>query len=66
VQEFVRRHPVWSLIIAIVVAVLLWLIFAPWSDGLEEVLGRKRVFLNAVFGGSRSARSTSSWRRGSR
>jgi branched-chain amino acid transport system permease protein len=51
VQEFVRRHPVWSLIIAIVVAVILWLIFAPWSAGMEEVLGRKRVFLNAVFGG---------------
>jgi branched-chain amino acid transport system permease protein len=51
VQDFIRRHPVWSLIIAIVVAVVLWLIFAPWSDGLEEVLGRKRIFLNAVFGG---------------
>ncbi len=50
-QDFVRRHPVWSLVIAIVVAVLLWLVFAPWSEGLEEVLGRKRIFLNAVFGG---------------
>lgn len=50
-QELVRRHPIWSLIIAIVVAVILWLVFAPWSDGVEEVLGRKRIFLNAVFGG---------------
>lgn len=48
---FVSRHPIWSLIIALVAAVLLWLIFAPWSEAMEEVLGRKRVFLNAVFGG---------------
>jgi branched-chain amino acid transport system permease protein len=51
VQDFFRRHPVWSLIIAIIVAVVLWLIFAPWSDAVEELLGRKRIFLNAVFGG---------------
>jgi branched-chain amino acid transport system permease protein len=51
VQEFVRRNPVWSLIIAILVAVFLWLIFAPWSAAMEGVLGRKRVFLNAIFGG---------------
>ena len=30
---------------------LLWLIFAPWPDALEEALGRKRIFLNAVFDG---------------
>ncbi len=29
----------------------LWLIFAPWSEAMEETLGRKRIFLNAVFGG---------------
>jgi branched-chain amino acid transport system permease protein len=51
VQDFVRRHPVWALIIAIVVAVFLWLVFAPWAEELEDVLGRKRVFLNAIFGG---------------
>ena len=50
-QDFVRRHPVWSLIIAIVAATILWLVFAPWSDAVEDALGRKRVFLNAVFGG---------------
>ncbi len=48
---FVSRHPVWSALIALVIAVLLWLIFAPWSDGMVEALGRKRVFLNAIFGG---------------
>ena len=32
-------------------AALAWLIFAPWSDALEDMLGKKKVFLNAVFGG---------------
>lgn len=50
-QGFTTRHPVWSFIIAIAVVGLLWLIFAPWPPGLEETLGRKRIFLNAVFGG---------------
>ncbi len=50
-KAFVTRHPTWSLIIGFVVAVLLWLIFAPWTEGMEDVLGRKRVFLNAIFGG---------------
>lgn len=48
---FVEKHPIWSLLIAIAVAVILWLVFAPWPPGLVEVLGRKRVFLNATFGG---------------
>ncbi|RBI84979.1 branched-chain amino acid ABC transporter permease [Rhodosalinus halophilus] len=50
-QGFARRHPVWSLLIALAAAVLAWLIFAPWSEGLESVLGAKRIFLNALFGG---------------
>lgn len=50
-QGLIQRHPVWSFLIALVVAVFLWLIFAPWSAEMEEALGRKRVFLNAIFGG---------------
>jgi branched-chain amino acid transport system permease protein len=50
-QGFIQRNPIWSLLIGLVVAVLLWLIFAPWSEAMEDVLGRKRVFLNAIFGG---------------
>jgi len=30
---------------------VLWLILAVWPPGLEEAIGRKRVFLNAVFNG---------------
>jgi len=50
-SRFVERHPAWALITIIAVAVLLWLIFAVWPPGLEEAIGRKRVFLNAVFNG---------------
>src|ERR1700716_4745238 len=30
---------------------MLWLILAVWPPGLEEAVGRKRVFLNAIFNG---------------
>jgi branched-chain amino acid transport system permease protein len=51
VSGFVQRYPVWTVIIAVIAAILLWVIVAPWPEGLEDVLGRKRVFLNAVFNG---------------
>jgi branched-chain amino acid transport system permease protein len=50
-QRFVSRHPLWSLILLLLAAGLVWLIVAPWPDGLEEWAGRKKVFLNAVLGG---------------
>ncbi|UPJ48227.1 branched-chain amino acid ABC transporter permease [Bradyrhizobium sp. 200] len=49
--RFIERHPAWALILLIAVAVMLWLILAVWPPGLEETIGRKRVFLNAVFNG---------------
>ncbi|HEY3028933.1 MAG TPA: branched-chain amino acid ABC transporter permease [Bradyrhizobium sp.] len=49
--RFIERHPAWALILLIAVAVMLWLILAVWPPGLEEAVGRKRVFLNAVFNG---------------
>ncbi|MEH2523018.1 MULTISPECIES: branched-chain amino acid ABC transporter permease [unclassified Bradyrhizobium] len=48
---FIERHPAWALIVLIAVAVMLWLTLAVWPPGLEEAIGRKRVFLNAVFNG---------------
>jgi branched-chain amino acid transport system permease protein len=51
VTGFIERHPAWALILLIAVAVMLWLIVAVWPPGLEEAIGRKRVFLNAVFNG---------------
>ncbi|MBR0994888.1 branched-chain amino acid ABC transporter permease [Bradyrhizobium japonicum] len=50
-SRFVERHPAWALISIIAIAVVLWLVFAIWPPGLEEAIGRKRVFLNAVFNG---------------
>jgi branched-chain amino acid transport system permease protein len=47
----ISRRPIWSLVVAVAAAVLLWLIFAPWPAELEELIGRKRLFLNAMFGG---------------
>ncbi|EIG57158.1 branched-chain amino acid ABC transporter permease [Bradyrhizobium sp. WSM1253] len=49
--RFVERHPAWALIVIIVIAVALWLIFAVWPQSVEDALGRKRVFLNALFNG---------------
>src|SRR4030088_791463 len=50
-SRFIERHPAWALITILAVAMLLWLIFAIWPPGLEAAIGRKRVFLNAIFNG---------------
>src|ERR1044071_674280 len=50
-SRFIERHPAWALIVLIAIAVLLWLIFAVWPPGLEDAIGRKKVFLNAVLNG---------------
>jgi len=50
-NQFIERRPVSSLVIFIVIVGLLWLIFAPWPAGVEAVLGRKKLFLNASLNG---------------
>ena len=50
-NTFIARHPAWALTLLILIGVLLFLIFAIWPPELEEVLGRKRVFLNALLNG---------------
>jgi branched-chain amino acid transport system permease protein len=50
-SRFAERHPVWTVAIALGVLLLVWLIFAPWPEGLEDAIGRKKIFLNAVFNG---------------
>ncbi len=50
-RRFTTRHPVWTAIIALAAAILLWLIFAAWPDGLTDAIGRKKIFLNALFNG---------------
>jgi len=51
VTRFFDRHPLWSLILFLIAAVLLWAVFAPWPDGVEAVFGKKKVFLNALING---------------
>ncbi|WP_299969634.1 branched-chain amino acid ABC transporter permease [uncultured Roseobacter sp.] len=50
-RRFANTHPVWTALIALVVVILLWLIFAIWPPGLVDVIGRKKVFLAALFNG---------------
>ncbi|MEM7686503.1 MAG: branched-chain amino acid ABC transporter permease [Pseudomonadota bacterium] len=50
-SAFARRHPVWTVVLLIAAAVLLWMIFALWPKWLVELIGRKKVFLNALFNG---------------
>jgi branched-chain amino acid transport system permease protein len=50
-NSFIGRHPIWSLAIVILVAVLLFLTFAVWPPELEQLLGRKRIFLSALLNG---------------
>ena len=49
--RFIERHPAWALVVLIAIAVVLWLVFAIWPPGLEEAIGRKKIFINAVFNG---------------
>src|SRR5258708_37210000 len=50
-NRFVEPHPLWSMLILLAVVLAIWLIFATWPQELEDVVGRKRVFLNALFNG---------------
>lgn len=50
-SEFARKHPVWTGLAVLIVLFIVWAIFAPWPDGFEDVFGRKKVFLNALFSG---------------
>ncbi|MFK7878762.1 branched-chain amino acid ABC transporter permease [Roseobacter sp.] len=50
-RDFAQTHPWWTAVLVVVAAVLLWLIFAIWPPGLIDVIGRKKVFLNALFNG---------------
>jgi branched-chain amino acid transport system permease protein len=49
--RWIGNHPVWSLVIAVVVIFFLWLVLAPWPAGFEDAFGKKRLFVNALFNG---------------
>lgn len=50
-RVFANQHPVWSGVLAVLAVVLLWLMFAIWPPGLVDVIGKKKVFLSALFNG---------------
>ncbi len=50
-DNFIKRHPLWTLIIILGVAAFLWLMLAPWPPELVAKWGRKQIFLNALLGG---------------
>ncbi len=49
--RWIGRHPIAALVIAVGVIFTLWLVLAPWPAGFEEVFGKKRLFINALFNG---------------
>lgn len=50
-RAFATRHPVWKVVLIIAAAVLLWMLFAVWPKWLIGLIGKKKVFLNALFNG---------------
>jgi len=49
--RWIGRHPIASLIIAVVVVFVLWLVLAPWPHGFAAIFGSKRLFISALFNG---------------
>lgn len=50
-RRFVQRHPWWAAALAVCAVVLLYLVFAMWPPWLIDLIGKKKVFLNALFNG---------------
>lgn len=50
-REFASRHPWWATILAFICIVLLWMMFALWPAWLIDLIGKKKIFLNALFNG---------------
>ena len=51
VRRLVERRPFASLAWVLLAALLLALILAVWPEWLEDAIGRKKLFLNALFNG---------------
>ena len=49
--RFIERYPLGALLILVVVVAAFWLIFGVWPPGVEAVIGKKKLFLNATFNG---------------
>ncbi|MEL7138841.1 MAG: branched-chain amino acid ABC transporter permease [Pseudomonadota bacterium] len=50
-RAFANRHPFWAVVLAALALILIWMIFAVWPAWLVDLIGRKKIFLNALFNG---------------
>ena len=50
-NRFIERHPFWTFVIFLLVIFLLLAVFAVWPKGLIAVVGKKKVFVNALLNG---------------
>lgn len=50
-KNFIAKNPIWSLVIFVALAILVWMIFGLWPNWLTETIGRKKVFLSALLNG---------------
>lgn len=48
---FARAYPIWTGILFLLAAILLWMVFALWPPWLIDLIGRKKIFVNALFNG---------------
>ena len=50
-SRFIERHPAWTFVFFVLAILLLLMIFAVWPPGLVAVIGKKKIFLNALING---------------
>lgn len=50
-RRFIERHTFWAIVIALAIAIFIWMIFAVWPEWLLDVLGRKKTFINTLLNG---------------
>ena len=50
-NRFIERHPFWTFVFFLLVIFLLLAVFAVWPKGLIAVVGKKKVFVNALLNG---------------
>ncbi|MGI9382916.1 MAG: branched-chain amino acid ABC transporter permease [Methyloligellaceae bacterium] len=50
-RRFAERHPIWSTLFFIAIVLFVWMVLAPWPPELVSLIGRKKIFLNALLNG---------------
>ena len=50
-RTLIERYPFRAAVVVAAAAILLYLVFALWPPWLVDLIGRKKVFLNALFNG---------------